>query len=145
MQIFRQREFVRLGTAEQALAHRDYWLETGREMLNCVGLDVQPVVANDPFFGRGGTHDGGHAEGAGPEVRVGHRRWRLGRKANRHHFLQLPPRPFRPRLRYWLEDGSAAHTACIGFGLERIALALFMTHGCDPDGWPSDVKNVLEL
>ncbi len=27
MQIFRQREFVRLGTAEQALAHRQFWLE----------------------------------------------------------------------------------------------------------------------
>src|SRR5262245_31608296 len=27
MQIFRQREFVRLGTAEQALEHREFWLK----------------------------------------------------------------------------------------------------------------------
>ena len=40
MQIFRQREYVRLGTPEQALAHRDYWLERGEEMLLAVGLDV---------------------------------------------------------------------------------------------------------
>ena len=43
------------------------------------------------------------------------------------------------------EDGSPAHTACIGFGLERIALALFMTHGFDTDRWPSTVRNVLGL
>jgi seryl-tRNA synthetase len=42
-------------------------------------------------------------------------------------------------------DGSPAHTACIGFGLERIALALFMTHGFDPDHWPAEVKSVLGL
>src|SRR5260370_189969 len=54
MQIFRQREYVRLGTSEQALAHRKYWLERSEEMLRAVGLDVRPEVANDPFFGRGG-------------------------------------------------------------------------------------------
>src|SRR5204863_1354622 len=54
MQIFRMREYVRLGTPEQALAHRDYWLKLGKEILNDVGLDVTAVVANDPFFGRGG-------------------------------------------------------------------------------------------
>jgi len=54
MQIFRQREYVKLGTPEQALSHRNYWLKKAEEMLLSVGLDVQPIVANDPFFGRGG-------------------------------------------------------------------------------------------
>ena len=54
MQMFRQREYVRLGTAQQARAHRDYWLERGETMLRALGLDVRPVPANDPFFGRGG-------------------------------------------------------------------------------------------
>src|SRR5205085_3331681 len=54
MQAFRQREYVRLGTPEQARAHRDYWLGRAEEMLRAVGLDVRPVPANDPFFGRGG-------------------------------------------------------------------------------------------
>ena len=39
----------------------------------------------------------------------------------------------------------AAHSACVGFGLERIALALFRKHGFDPDRWPHDVKQVLAL
>ena len=42
-------------------------------------------------------------------------------------------------------DGEVAHSACIGFGLERIALALFKTHGFDPAKWPSEVKRILEL
>ena len=37
-------------------------------------------------------------------------------------------------------DGAAAHTACLGFGLERCAMALFQTHGFDPATWPSAVR-----
>ena len=44
-----------------------------------------------------------------------------------------------------LADGSAAHSACIGFGLDRITLALFATHGTDVDGWPAEVKAHLAL
>ncbi|HNH49776.1 MAG TPA: hypothetical protein PKY30_22220, partial [Myxococcota bacterium] len=54
MQIFRQREYVCLGTAEQALQHRNDWLVRGKALLEQVGLPVEAVVANDPFFGRGG-------------------------------------------------------------------------------------------
>ena len=42
-------------------------------------------------------------------------------------------------------DGELAHSSCIGFGLERITLALFKRHGFDPDRWPHDVKNCLGL
>ena len=42
-------------------------------------------------------------------------------------------------------DGDVAHTACVGFGLERIALALFRAHGMDPSAWPASVRRVLEL
>ena len=40
-------------------------------------------------------------------------------------------------------DGRFAHSACIGFGLERIALALFAAHGFDPASWPAAVRGVL--
>ena len=36
------------------------------------------------------------------------------------------------RHRDW-RTAAMAHTACLGFGLERIVLALFSTHGLDPD------------
>ena len=55
MQIFRMYEFVRIGTPEQALEHRDEWLERGLD-----GADrarppgARSEAANDPFFGRVG-------------------------------------------------------------------------------------------
>jgi hypothetical protein len=33
----------------------------------------------------------------------------------------------------------------MGFGLERIALALFKHHGLRPEAWPAAVRKVLEL
>jgi seryl-tRNA synthetase len=41
--------------------------------------------------------------------------------------------------------GSTAHTACVGFGLERIALALLRTHGVRMRGWHADVRAALQL
>lgn len=144
MQIFRQREFVRLGTAEQALAHRQYWLETGEDILNSVGLPVEIVVANDPFFGRGGKMMAATQKEQDLKYELVYpvataERPTAITSCNCHldHFGHT----FDIRT----ADGNYAHTACIGFGLERIALALFMTHGFDPDQWPSDVKNVLGL
>ncbi|HEY1334850.1 MAG TPA: hypothetical protein VGF31_11390, partial [Myxococcaceae bacterium] len=43
-----------------------------------------------------------------------------------------------------LPDGSIAHTACLGFGLERATLALFRRHGLDPREWPAAVRAVLD-
>ena len=37
-------------------------------------------------------------------------------------------------------DGEVANTACLGFGLERVAMALFQTHGFDPGTWPAEVR-----
>jgi hypothetical protein len=42
-----------------------------------------------------------------------------------------------------MADGSDAHTACLGFGLERITLALLKTHGLDPAAWPADTRDAL--
>ena len=42
-------------------------------------------------------------------------------------------------------DGKPAHSACVGFGLERVALALFRVHGFDTAQWPAAVRQVLEL
>jgi seryl-tRNA synthetase len=144
MQIFRQREFVRLGTAEQALEHREFWLKLGREILGDVGLDAEPVVANDPFFGRGGK-----MMAAAQKEQI--------LKFELVHAVVTDEKPtaitscnyhqnhFGHTFDIRTVDGGEAHTSCIGFGLERIALALFMKHGFDPDHWPNDVKCVLEL
>ena len=54
MQSFRQHDLVYVGEADQAREHRDRWLQLGAEILSSLGLTVETVVANDPFFGRVG-------------------------------------------------------------------------------------------
>jgi hypothetical protein len=40
-------------------------------------------------------------------------------------------------------DGVPAHTACFGFGVDRIALALLDRYGTRPGEWPPAVRSVL--
>lgn len=144
MQIFRQREFVRIGTAEQALAHRQFWLKKGEEILNSVGLEVRVEPANDPFFGRGGKVMASAQKEQDLKFELLHavatdEKLTAITSCNYHldHFGHT--------FEIHTPDGGYAHTACIGFGLERIALALFMKHGFDVDRWPAEVRNVLGL
>ena len=144
MQIFRMHEFVRLGTPGEALEHRNDWLAKGREIFNCVGLDVQPVVANDPFFGRGGkVQKALQLEqnlkyefvipicSTGKPTAIGSCNYHLD-----HFGVAFDIRT---------HDGLIAHSACVGFGLERVALALFKTHGLALEDWPREVRDVLDL
>jgi seryl-tRNA synthetase len=40
-------------------------------------------------------------------------------------------------------EGEPATTACVGFGLERLVLALFSQHGFDPSRWPRAMRDVV--
>ena len=40
-------------------------------------------------------------------------------------------------------SGDVANTACLGFGLERVTLALLSTHGMDLAKWPAAVRSAL--
>ena len=39
--------------------------------------------------------------------------------------------------------GGVAHSACVGFGLERIVLGLFAAHGLDTARWPHETQKRL--
>jgi seryl-tRNA synthetase len=144
MQIFRMHEFVRLGTPEEALEHRQFWLGKGAEIFASVGLQVRKVLANDPFFGRGGKVQKAMQReqdlkyefvipicSTEKPTAIGSCNYHLD------HFGEA----FDIRTR----DGAVAHSACVGFGLERVALALFKTHGLDAARWPREVRDVLGL
>ena len=144
MQIFRQREFVKLGTPKQALAHRDYWLEKGKEMLCSVGLEVETIIANDPFFGRGGRVMAATQKEQTLKFEL------VAPIASNDKLTAISSSNchldhFGNEFNITTPDGNKAHTACIGFGLERITLALLKKHGFDPDKWPNEVKQVLEI
>jgi seryl-tRNA synthetase len=144
MQMFRQREHVRLGTQEQALAFRALWMERARAIIGSLGLSFDVEVANDPFFGR-----------TGKLLASGQREESL-----KFELLVSIADPKQPTAcvsfnyhrdlfgRAWdirSDAGGVAHTACVGFGVERIALALLRHHGMSVGDWPAGVRHVLGL
>jgi len=143
MQSFRQHEFVYLGTPDGAKAHRDRWLEQGRDLLSALGIAVSAVVATDAFFGRPGQLLASSQRTKELKLElvapISSAAPGAISSANYHegHFGEA----FDIRL----ADGGAAHTACIGFGLERIALSLLLRHGLRIDEWPEGVRRQLSL
>ena len=144
MQAFRQHEVVYVGTADGALAHRDRWVGRAGELLGSLGLVVEPVVANDPFFGRAGGLLAASQRDEGLKIELtatvaSAERPTAIASANCHrdHFGEA--------FSIALTDGTPAHSACVGFGVERIALALLSAHGLDTARWPADVREQLGL
>ena len=43
------------------------------------------------------------------------------------------------------EAGEVAHTGCVAFGIDRLALALFATHGIDLAQWSPSVREALAV
>jgi seryl-tRNA synthetase len=142
MQMFRQREYVRIGDPESVRAHRDLWLERAQQMLRDVELPVHADVANDPFFGRAGrmlaTNQREQALKFELLVPICSNEQPTACVSCNYHQDH-----FGHAYDIKLADGSTAHTACVGFGLERIALALFMWHGFDVGAWPYGVRRTL--
>ena len=142
MQMFRQREHVRLGTEEQALAFRKLWMERGQSVIASLGLPFEVDVANDPFFGRTGRllatsqrEEALKFELLVPITSTEHKTACVSFNYHRDLFG-----------RGWgikTSTGDVAHTACVGFGVERITLALLKHHGLSVEHWPKKVRDVL--
>jgi len=142
MQAFRQHEYVYLGDPDGAVAHRDQWLQRSTELLSALGLDVDAVIANDPFFGRTGRMLASNQRADTLKYEIVCTIHPGGKptavfSSNYHldHFGNA----------FGIESasGDVAHTACSGFGIERVTLALLGTHGLDPDTWPWRVRSRL--
>jgi len=142
MQAFRVREFVRVGTPDVVVAWRDLWLKRGVALLESLGLPAKSDVASDPFFGRGG------------------RMLAASQKEQKLKFEVLIPVISEEKptavcsFNYHQEhfgkifdistpDGAIANTACLGFGMERVVMSLFRTHGFVPSEWPKAVREKL--
>jgi seryl-tRNA synthetase len=141
LQMFHQREMVRLGEPDEVESWRETWRARAVELLRGLGLDASSDVASDPFFGRTGRMLAANQREqqlkfevtvpiAGPEPTAV-----ASFNYHQEHFAHT--------FGIELADGRTAHTACLGFGEERITLALFRTHGLDPAVWPEEVRGKL--
>jgi seryl-tRNA synthetase len=144
MQAFRMHEWVRLGEPDDVRAFRDLWLERSLELLAALGLDARADVANDPFFGRAGRMLAATQREQSLKFELlvtvaSSDRPTAVVSCNYHqdHFGQ--------RYDIRTAAGEPAHSACVGFGLERITLALFRRHGFDTRRWPAVTRAALRL
>jgi seryl-tRNA synthetase len=141
LQMFHQREMVRFGEPETVADWRNTWRDRAVDILGLVGLSPKLEVASDPFFGRAGRMLAANQREqelkfevlidiAGPEPTAV-----ASFNYHRDHFTGV--------FGIAMADAGPAHTACLGFGLERITLGLFRTHGLDPATWPAEVSREL--
>lgn len=144
LQSFRMRELVRVGTPRQITEFRDQWMARAEQLASELQLPASTDVANDPFFGR-----------VGQVMAVSQRQQALKFELlipyhagavptacmsfnyHREHFGSV----------WGIQDanGELAHTGCVAFGMDRLAVALFCIHGVDLTQWPGAVRRALRL
>jgi seryl-tRNA synthetase len=144
LQSFRMREFVRISTPEQIVEYRERWMARAPQIAGDLGLPFKLDVANDPFFGRVGQVMAvsqrqqalkfelliPYYPGASPTACMSF-------NYHREHFGQV-----------WgihTAGGDLAHTSCVAFGIDRLAVALFANHGLKLADWPAQTRAALSL
>lgn len=142
MQAFRVREFVRVGSADAVIEWRNMWLKRGVELLLSLGLPAKSDVAADPFFGRGGRMLAATQreqklkfEVLIPVISEEKPTAVCSFNYHQEHFGKI--------FEIYTPDGALAQTACLGFGMERVVMALFRTHGFVPAEWPKRIREQL--
>jgi seryl-tRNA synthetase len=138
------REFVRIGSPQEILDFRARWMARAPLIAADLGLPHAIDVANDPFFGRVGQILAMSQRqqslkfellipfypGANPTACMSF-------NYHRDHFGQV-----------WgirTDAAEAAHTSCVAFGIDRLAVALFSIHGLELQRWPAVTRRALAL
>jgi seryl-tRNA synthetase len=142
LQSFRMREFVRIGSPGQIKAFREQWMARADQFADDLGLPSTLDVANDPFFGR-----------VGQVMAVSQRQQSLKFELLIPYYPGAKPTAcmsFNYHLEHFGEvwgianrTGELAHTSCVAFGMDRLAVAMFCVHGVDVTQWPQNVRRTL--
>jgi seryl-tRNA synthetase len=144
LQSFRMREYVCIGTPEQVADFRKRWMTRAPGIVAQLGLQYRLDQASDPFFGRGGVliaraqiEQSLKFELLIPVRSAEDPTACMSFNYHRDHFGTV-----------WGLHGAAgdvSHTGCVAFGMDRLALAMFATHGVDLAKWPNSVLTALQL
>jgi seryl-tRNA synthetase len=144
LQSFRMREFVRIGSPAEVATFREGWMQRATSIAEELELPFEFDRASDPFFGRVGQLLAANqveqalkfellipvrAEGAPTAC--------MSFNYHRDHFGKT-----------WElidENGETAHSACVAFGMDRLAIALFSIHGLYLEDWPHRLRKTLQI
>ena len=142
LQSFRMCDYVCIGSPQEVAAFRERWIARGLEMAAELGLPCKVDQASDPFFGRVGQvmAISQIQQSLKFELLIPLRSEErptacMSFNNHRDHFGEV----------WGLRNaaGEMAHTACAAFGIDRLAVALFWTHGLDIAAWPAGVREAL--
>jgi seryl-tRNA synthetase len=138
------REFVKIGTPDAITEFRNHWMALARQLAAELQLPCSLEVASDPFFGRVGQvmavsqlQQSLKFELLIPYHTTAVPTACMSFNYHRDHFGQV-----------WgigTGPGEPAHTGCVAFGMDRLAVALFCIHGADAGRWPAAVRKVLSF
>lgn len=143
-QSFRMREYVCVGSPDDVVDFRERWKIRAIELANQLALPHQTTAASDPFFGRAGklmavsqVEQELKFELLIPINSVENPTACMSFNYHQGHFGET----------WGIETAShgVAHTACVAFGMDRLALAIFATHGIDLSKWPGSVRELLSV
>ncbi len=144
LQSFRMREFVCMGSPDYVVEFRERWMARAPEFADLLGLQYQIDGASDPFFGRTGkllainqVEQALKFELLIPVRSEQQPTACMSFNYHRDHFGT--------KWGIRTETGEVAHTGCVAFGIDRLGLALFATHGLDPRSWPTRTREALSL
>jgi seryl-tRNA synthetase len=134
---FTMHEIIFVGPADYVLGQRRILVELSAQFLDELGLAYEITTATDPFFVDSYAVQAAYQQGfelkfellaplpySGKKLAVG--------SINYHQ-------DFFGRSFSIQTAGETAHTGCIGFGYERLALAFVAQHGVDEQNWPDAV------
>jgi hypothetical protein len=133
LSVFRMREIVFV--AEQAEHHRARLLDETRRLVEWLGLRCRVVTATDPFFA--GTLDRKRAFQSALQLKYELQaylpygdRW-LSCASFNHHLGTMVE-----AFELGAPGAASLESGCVGYGLERFALALYAQFGSAPSRWP---------
>jgi seryl-tRNA synthetase len=144
LQSFRMREYVCIGTPDDVSAFRERWMVRAQSIARDLGLVFRVDQASDPFFGRVGQMKAvsQKQQSLKFELLVPLRSEEqptacMSFNYHRDHFGTT----------WGITDanGEPAHTGCVAFGMDRLAVAMFHIHGTEPAAWPRRVREMLGL
>jgi seryl-tRNA synthetase len=144
LQSFRMREYVCIGAPAAIAAFRERWMTRATAIADRLGLTYRIDQASDPFFGRGGklmavaqVEQSLKFELVIPVRSTETPTACMSFNYHRDHFGTT-----------WgirTDADEVAHTGCVAFGIDRLTLALFATHGIDLAKWPTSAREALAL
>jgi seryl-tRNA synthetase len=141
LQSFHMHEHVRIGEADTVAEWRELWCGRAVDLLAGLGLDVRLQPASDPFFGRTGRMLA--SSQLQQELKLEVVVPLSGAAPTAIASLNYHQDHFASRFDLVTSTGETAHTACVGFGEERIVLALLRAHGFERSAWPAEVRRRL--